>query len=163
LIIISLKGKLKKPFIIIKPSCYVNNSGVAALQCINEYDLRPQDFLVVVDDVHLAFGEIRIRKSGGDGGHNGLNSIIYHLNTSDFPRIRFGIGEEFDNGYLSDYVLSKFSGNEIKVLTGLMNLTAHLIKAFIIGGSDFLLSEYSRLKNIKTKENKASKTNESQE
>jgi peptidyl-tRNA hydrolase, PTH1 family len=158
------QGEIEEnPFIIIKPSSYVNNSGLAALQCVNKYNLLPQNLLVVVDDVNLAFGEIRIRKSGGDGGHNGLNSIIYHLNTNDFPRIRFGIGEEFEKGYLSDYVLSKFSENEIRVLTGLMDLTAHFIKAFIIGGPDFLLSEYSRLKNIKTKENKASKTNESME
>lgn len=153
----------ENPFIIIKPSNYVNNSGLAALQCINEYNILPQNLLVVVDDVNIEFGEIRIRKSGGDGGHNGLSSIIYHLNTTEFPRIRFGIGEEFEEGYLSNYVLSSFTPNELKVLTGLMDLTAHLIKAFIIGGFDFLLSEYSRSKNIKTKENKASKTNESQE
>lgn len=151
------------PFSILKPTTYVNNSGVAAHQCINYYKIVTQDLLVVVDDINLSFGEIRLRKSGGDGGHNGLNSIIYHLNTEDFPRLRFGIAGEFEKGTLSEFVLSKFSIEENNNLKKLSDFSSHLIFSFIKGGYDLMLSEFSRIKNIENKENRASQTNENQE
>lgn len=150
-------------FSIIKPSNYVNNSGVAAQQCLYSYNIGVHDLLVVVDDINLGFGEIRIRKSGGDGGHNGLNSIIYHINSDEFPRMRFGIGEKFEKGNLSDYVLSKFSDEESKELKKYMTTSAYLLESFVKGGYDLMLTEFSRLKNIEIKENKASQTNERQE
>lgn len=158
------EGEIEEhPFSIIKPSNFVNNSGLAAYQCLNSYSISTQELLVVVDDVNLAFGEIRIRKSGGDGGHNGLNSIIYHLNSVEFPRMRLGIGENFPKGYLSDYVLSKFSDSENQELKKYFNTSSYLLESFIKGGYNFMISEYSRLKNLEVKENKASQTNERQE
>lgn len=158
------EGKIgENHFCLVKPTTFVNNSGVAALSCIQYFRISSQDLLVVVDDVNIKFGEIRLRKSGGDGGHNGLKSIIYHLNTDDFPRLRFGIGEDFEKGSLSDYVLSKFSKEENEALENISLTTYNLFNSFITGGYDYMLSEFSRLKNSELKENKTSKTNESQE
>ncbi len=85
-----------EPFVLLKPDTYVNNSGLAVLDCINHYRIEVNDVLVVVDDINLALSKIRIRKSGGDGGHNGLYSIIYHLESKDFSRLRIGIGDDFE-------------------------------------------------------------------
>ncbi|MCJ7554762.1 MAG: aminoacyl-tRNA hydrolase [Ignavibacteriaceae bacterium] len=152
-----------KPFVIVKPTTYVNNTGVAIHQCLSFYGIIAQDLLVLVDDINLSFGEIRLRKSGGDGGHNGLTSIIYHLNTEDFPRLRFGIDNDFEKGALSDYVLSQFNDEELGKMNKLSELSSILISSFIIDGYDFMLAEYSRLKNIELKENRANNTNENQE
>lgn len=158
------EGKIgENHFCLVKPTTFVNNSGVAALSCTQYFGILSQDLLVVVDDVNIKFGEIRLRKSGGDGGHNGLRSIIYHLNSEDFPRLRFGIGEDFEKGNLSEYVLSKFTKEENEALENISLTTYTLLNSFITGGYDYMLSEFSRLKNLELKENKTSKTNESQE
>ncbi|MDR3665957.1 MAG: aminoacyl-tRNA hydrolase, partial [Ignavibacteriaceae bacterium] len=99
-------------FSLIKPSTFVNNSGIAALQAITEYNTPVDDFLVIADDINLETGKVRIRIGGGDGGHNGINSIIYHLNSDEFPRLRIGIGNNFGKGEMADYVLSSFSNDE---------------------------------------------------
>lgn len=157
------EGELENnSFIIIKPTTFVNNTGVAAHQCLTFYGIVSQNLLVLVDDVNLKFGDIRIRKTGGDGGHKGLNSIIYHLKTEDFPRLRFGIGDHFEKGNLSDYVLSKFDVEEIKKMGNLFEFTSVLISSFIKDGYDYMLTEYSRLKNLE-KNNRANNTNENQE
>ena len=78
-------------YILAKPTTFVNRSGVAAEQIIREYEFQLNDFLVVVDDINLSLGEYRIRLAGGDGGHNGLKSIIYSTGSDLFPRIRIGI------------------------------------------------------------------------
>ncbi len=158
------EGKIgEHHFCLVKPTTYVNNSGIAALSCIQFYQISSLDLLVVVDDVNLNFGEIRLRKSGGDGGHNGLRSLINHLNTEDFPRLRVGIGEEFEKGNLSEYVLSKFSNEEIQILSKISIAIYNLFKSFITGGYNSMLSEYSFFKNKESKKNKESQTNESKE
>ncbi|MDZ7766740.1 MAG: aminoacyl-tRNA hydrolase [Melioribacteraceae bacterium] len=111
------EGKLKdSEFIIIKPTTYVNNSGLAARDVLDFFDIAVEDLLVIVDDIALHTGNVRVRKSGGSGGHNGLESLIYHINSENFPRIRFGIGNRFEEGFQADYVLSKFSEKEFKEL-----------------------------------------------
>lgn len=155
------EGELDKiPFVLIKPTTYVNNSGLAAKQCLNLYNIDIEDFLVIVDDVNLQFGELRLRKAGGDGGHNGLSSIIYHLNSEDFPRLRFGIGGEFDKGRLSGYVLSPFSKEELTVINDLSDLVISLLESFIKDGYHAMLTRYSR---IKKKEIQNDKTNDENE
>lgn len=157
------EGELEsKSFIIVKPTTYVNNTGVAAHQCLTFYGIVPKNLLVLVDDVNLKLGDIRLRKSGGDGGHNGLNSIIYHLNNENFPRLRFGIGDNIEKGNLSEFVLSKFEDEEIKKMENLFELTSFLIYSFIRDGYDYMITEYSRLKNLE-KNNQPNNTNENQE
>lgn len=132
-------------FALIKPATYVNNSGVAAFQAINYYKADTKDLLVIVDDIHLKLAAYRVRASGGDGGHNGVNSIIYHLASDQFPRIRIGIGNDFEKGALADYVLDDFTGNELEQLNVTFNTCEQLVKEFISGGLGSMLNLNSRL------------------
>ncbi len=136
-----------KPFILAKPTTYVNNSGIAVKDLINLYNIPVEDVLVVVDDINLNEFDFRLKKSGSDGGHNGLASIIFHLNTDAFPRLRIGIGSNFEKGSLAEYVLSDFDENELKKLYESFTHTSALIRAFIVGGFNACLSEYSKIKN----------------
>jgi PTH1 family peptidyl-tRNA hydrolase len=137
----------QEPFVLIKPSTYVNLSGVSVHNCISNYKIDVKDLLILVDDINIDFASARVRKSGGNGGHNGLNSIIYHLNSDEFPRLKIGIGNNFENGFLPDYVLSDFDEDEMIKLKSTFELGTQLIESFIIGGFDLLLSTYSRLLN----------------
>lgn len=138
-------------FVLIKPSTYVNLSGEAVLKCIDHYKLDFKDILVIVDDINLPVAEYRIRKSGGDGGHNGLTSIIYHLCSKDFARIRIGIGSEFEKGSLPDFVLSDFNNDEVKKLKSTFDISLKLTENFVIGGFDLMLKEFSKDRNAKNK------------
>lgn len=142
------EGKVEGvPFILAKPTTYVNNSGIAVKDLIGYYNIPVQDILVVVDDINLNEFDFRLKKSGSDGGHNGLASIIYHLNSDAFPRLRIGIGSNFDKGSLADYVLSDFDEIELKKLFETFEYTSAIIRAFIVGGYNSCLSEYSKIKN----------------
>lgn len=134
-------------FILIKPTTYVNNSGLAALQIIEKYPVQLEDFLVVCDDLNIPKGEIKIKQSGGDGGHNGLASIIYHLNSNKFPRLRFGIGNGFDKGDMAKYVLSKISLKDFELIDKNLNLSIVLLTDFILGGMKNMLNCYSKNNN----------------
>lgn len=135
-------------FVLIKPDTYVNNSGFAVLDCVNHYKINVTEILVVVDDINLNFSDIRVRKSGGDGGHNGLSSIIYHLNNNNFSRLRIGIGNDFESGKLSSYVLSDFDKNDFMQLKQSFEISTKLLESFISDGYDRMLSTFSRLKNL---------------
>ncbi len=132
------------PFVLIKPVTYVNLSGVAVLNYVNNFNINVKDLLIVLDDVNLQTASIRIRKSGGDGGHNGLKSIIYHLNSNQFPRLRIGVGNDFKIGQLSDYVLTDFSENELLKLSKSFDLSIQLIENFVTDGYDKMLNTFSR-------------------
>lgn len=136
-----------KPFVLAKPTTYVNNSGIAVKDLKSFYNIPVKDVLVVVDDINIEEFDFRLKKSGSDGGHNGLASIIYALNTDAFPRLRIGIGSDFEKGSLSDYVLSDFNETELKKLFETFEYTSAIIRAFIVGGYDSCLSEYSKIKN----------------
>lgn len=131
------------PFFLIKPTTYVNLSGEAALSFINEHSINLIDFLVVHDDINFPEGEIRLKISGGDGGHKGVKSIIYHLQSDQFPRIRFGIGNNFADGNLSDYVLSKFQNNSLDLIENSIKFAVILIEKFILYGTKGMLDYYS--------------------
>lgn len=143
------KGELDNhPFLLVKPSSFVNNSGTPVLAVVEEYGLNLSDILVIVDDIHIPTGSIRIRKSGGDGGHNGLNSIIYHLQSDEFPRIRIGIGDNFASGKLPDYVLSNFDEDDKKKLSKVFDLNLKLFDDFIRAGFHKMLNSYSQLRKL---------------
>lgn len=142
------------PFVLIKPSTYVNLSGVAVLSSVTRYKIDFKDILIVVDDINLEFSEFRLRKSGGDGGHNGLSSIIYHLNCDQFPRIRIGIGNNFEKGELPKYVLSDFDKDEQIKLKSTFEMSTQLVESFILDGYNAMLNTYSRLINLEKKNNK---------
>lgn len=97
------------------PTTYMNNSGRAVSQLVEEYDLAPQECLVIYDDINLPLGKIRIRLKGSDGGHNGIGSVIEHLETTEIPRIRLGIGPLPENADQIDFVLGHFSAEGKKI------------------------------------------------
>lgn len=132
-------------FVLVKPAAYVNNSGVAALQALNYYNTSINDLLVIVDDVNLSLASYRVRSSGGDGGHNGLGSIIYHLASDQFPRIRIGVGNDFEKGSMARYVLENFNKSELNLLADTFSTCGLLVKEFISGGINSMLNLNSRL------------------
>lgn len=142
-----------KNYALIKPATYVNNSGIAAKQVMEIHNVECEDFLVISDDISLKVGTYRVRLSGGDGGHNGLASIIYHFNSSKFPRIRIGISSEMQKTELSDFVLSDFSEDEFDVLRKIFKDVSLLVREFIIGGNKQMLETNSRFAKD-SKENK---------
>jgi len=140
------EGKIgNSQYSLIKPSTYVNESGKAAWQALQLNKIDIKDFLVVVDDLNLKFGDLKVNAAGGDSGHNGMSSIIYHLNSNQFPRFRIGIGSLFEKGKMAEYVLTDFNNEEIESLKNTFSLGLALIKEFVSGGIKQMLDANSRL------------------
>ncbi len=119
-----------RTFVLIKPSTYMNRSGRAINYWLDKEKLLPERMLVVVDDVSLALGTLRMRMKGGDGGHNGLASIIEMLGHNNFVRLRFGIGSEYPKGYQVDYVLGKWEKQELEVIKPRIKTAGDMILSF---------------------------------
>ena len=133
-------------FSLIKPSNYVNNSGLSAMQALSKYHAEINDLLIIYDDVYLQTGTFRLKLSGGDGGHKGLSSIIYHLSSEDVSRIRIGVGsKDFSQDNISEYVLSDFSKEDVNLLIEVFQNCSTLVDAFICGGKKQLLDVNSKL------------------
>lgn len=106
-----------KRVIVMKPQTFMNESGKAVRECSDFYKIPPSKIIIVFDDTSLPVGAVRIKRSGTDGGHNGIKSIISHLGSNEFPRIKLGIGQKPHPDYdLADYVLSNFNKNEIPLM-----------------------------------------------
>ncbi|HPR16896.1 MAG TPA: aminoacyl-tRNA hydrolase [Candidatus Cloacimonadota bacterium] len=129
--------------IIIKPNTYMNRSGVAVTSVLTNN--RLEDILVIVDDINLPLGEIRLRNNGGFGGHNGLKSIGEALGTDNFKRMRIGVGSPQQED-LSDYVLSDFSLEEKQKLQIMTDFAADLLKEYVMYDFDHMVVTYSKLK-----------------
>jgi PTH1 family peptidyl-tRNA hydrolase len=102
------------------PTTFMNNSGIAVLELYEHFSLSLENILIILDDINLPFGKLRLKNKGSDGGHNGLHSIIYHLKSEEIPRLRIGIGSpplDCDN---ATWVLSRFSASEEKELPGIL-------------------------------------------
>lgn len=107
----------EKRCLLMKPSTFMNNSGEAVEEAARFYKIPPEKILIIYDDINLDVGKLRIRSKGSDGGHNGMKSIILHLNSDNFPRIRIGVGKKPHPDYdLADWVLSRFTKDEGKLL-----------------------------------------------
>ena len=125
------KVKFKgRTFVLAKPMTYMNLSGKAVHYWMQKEKIAPENMLIIVDDLALPFGTVRIKKNGGDGGHNGLSDIISILGTNNFNRLRFGIGNEFSRGHQVDYVLGKWSEIEKKLLDERIKKVIQAIKNF---------------------------------
>jgi len=136
-------------FVLIKPTTYVNLSGEAAISVINRYLIHLEDFFVITDDINLTPGALRIRKEGSDGGHNGLKSIIYSLNTTLFPRLRFGIGNSFEKGKMPDYVLSPFPEAETDLINDAVKNSKIVLSEYISGNIESAIAALGKMKNTK--------------
>jgi len=98
--------------ILVKPQTYMNNSGIAVKNLLEDYNLKPEEILVIFDDLDLPLGTIRLRKVGSSGGQKGVKSIIEHIKTENFPRLKIGIGRPAKKEDVADYVLSPFNKDE---------------------------------------------------
>jgi peptidyl-tRNA hydrolase, PTH1 family len=134
------KGRI---FLLLKPSTYVNRSGLAIDYWLKKTRLYPENMLVVVDDLALPFGTIRIRPKGGDGGHNGLINITQVLGTQDYARLRFGIGNNFHSGQQVDYVLGRWDGEEKAALPEKLTTCCNVIKSFGISGLELTMTQFN--------------------
>src|SRR5690606_9818077 len=105
-----------RTFVLVKPQTFMNLSGKAVRYWLDQENLEPAQLLVIGDDLALPFGKVRLRASGGAGGHNGFSSIIELLGTEAFPRLRFGIGNEFPRGRQSEHVLGPWNPEEREAL-----------------------------------------------
>lgn len=130
--------------LVLKPSTFMNLSGVAVRYWMNKEKLPLENLLVVVDDMALPFGTLRIRKQGSDAGHNGLKNIAAELGTQNYARLRFGIGNEFPRGGQIDYVLGKFPPEEMQKMPEVLKKAVDAIKAFCLSGPDFAMTHYNR-------------------
>jgi peptidyl-tRNA hydrolase, PTH1 family len=122
-----------------KPDTFMNRSGLAVEALQRRYKLELSDILVVVDDIHLPMGTVRIRPKGGSGGHNGLQDIIDWLDSGDFARVRIGVGKEFVEGRQSDYVLSPFDEEEQEVLEGVIKKAVNASLNFVTDGIELAM------------------------
>ncbi len=136
-----------KRMLLMKPQTFMNNSGEAVREAAAFYKIAPENIIVIVDDIALAPGAMRVRAKGSAGGHNGLKSIIYHLESDTFPRIRLGVGEkpnpEFD---LADWVLGTFSKDDIDNMMQCFEATLDSIPMIADGKTDMAMGRCNGLK-----------------
>lgn len=119
-----------RTLILIKPTTYMNLSGKAVKYWLDKENIPRENLLVVVDDIALETGVLRTKKSGSDGGHNGLIHITETLLTKDFARLRFGIGNDFAKGYQVNYVLGKWTRKEEEIILPKIEMAVEVIKNF---------------------------------
>lgn len=133
--------------LLIKPLTYMNNSGIAVIEVLEHYDeLRNNRMLVVYDDFQLPLGAVRIRQAGSDGGHNGLGSIIYHLQSDEFPRLRCGIKSESMPSTRDDkvdFVLSKFTAGELPAVRTMIQKASEACMAAATGSIEQAMNRYN--------------------
>lgn len=130
--------------LLMKPTTYMNLSGDAIAAAANFYKIPPEQVLVIYDDISLPPGKLRLRRKGSAGGHNGIKSIIAQLGTEEFPRIRVGVGAKPNPQYdLADWVLSKFSEEDMKALQPALEHAADAAKKIVSGAMNGAMNLYS--------------------
>jgi PTH1 family peptidyl-tRNA hydrolase len=129
--------------ILARPQTYVNVSGEAVRDLRRRHRLRPQDILVVIDDLDLPLGRLRLRASGSAGGHNGLKSIIEALGTTEFPRLRVGIGRPPEGVDPADHVLTRFTSDERAVVDAALDRAAEAIETAITEGIETAMNRFN--------------------
>ena len=148
---ISLKGMYGKGMIgsekviLVKPMTYMNNSGECVRAFVDYYKVDPEEEVIIVyDDITLEPGSIRVRKKGSAGGHNGIKSIIAHLGTEKFKRIRVGVGEKPANWDLADFVLAPFKGEEKEAAQEGIELAAKAVRVILEEGADAAMNQFNK-------------------
>jgi PTH1 family peptidyl-tRNA hydrolase len=138
---ISVKGR---EMILLKPSTFMNLSGTAVRYWMQEEKIPLENVLVVVDDLALPFGSLRLKGQGSDAGHNGLKHIAATLGTQSYARLRFGIGNDFPRGHQVDYVLGEFSSDEKEALTERLELAGEIVTSFCLAGIAITMNQYNK-------------------
>jgi peptidyl-tRNA hydrolase, PTH1 family len=131
--------------ICVKPTTFMNESGKAVKYWMGKEKITPQQILVVLDDLALPLSKFRLRPGGSDAGHNGLTSIQESLGTSSYPRLRFGIGNNFPRGRQVGYVLGKWTPEELPLVRMKIGKSVELIESFVSIGIDRTMSLYNNL------------------
>ncbi|HWB62262.1 MAG TPA: aminoacyl-tRNA hydrolase [Chitinophagales bacterium] len=133
-----------KNIYVIKPTTYMNLSGKAVRYWMTELKIQPQNLLVVLDDIAIPFGTLRIRPKGSDGGHNGLKDIDATLGNNNYPRLRFGVGNDFAKGRQVDYVLGNWGVEEMKQLDDKILNATNAVSSFMFEGLERAMSKYNK-------------------
>ena len=137
-------GKFKgKQLVIIKPTTYMNLSGKAVNYWMQAEKIAVENISIVTDDIALPFGTLRLKKKGSDGGHNGLADIAEVLGTTDYNRLRFGVGNDFPKGHQVDYVLGRWTKEQATELPARIDKAVEMIKSFVSIGVDRTMSMYN--------------------
>ena len=137
----SLKGR---KVVLLKPSTFMNLSGNAVRYWLGKENIDQHRMLVVSDDVALPLGQFRLKASGSNGGHNGLGHI-QQLIGQDYPRLRMGIGNDYPQGGQIDWVLGRYSDEELKQLQPSIDVAVEIIKSFVLAGIDITMNQFNKL------------------
>ena len=133
-----------KSCLIMRPQTFMNKSGEAISDAMDFYEIDPENIIVIYDDISLDVGAMRIRRKGSAGGHNGMKSIIALCGTQDFPRVKIGIGAKPHPDYdLADWVLSRFSDEDMKKLSEVFNHTAEAVELIIKGETGEAMNRFN--------------------
>ncbi|MFY7741020.1 MAG: aminoacyl-tRNA hydrolase [Flavobacterium sp.] len=135
-----IKGRT---ILLLKPNTYMNLSGKAVKYWMEKENIEKENILVITDDLNLSFGTIRIKTKGSDGGHNGLKSIQSILNTTEYPRFRFGISDQFKKGQQVNYVLGEWDDAEKLKLPERLEKSAEIIQSFALAGLNNTMNEFN--------------------
>lgn len=138
---LSLKGR---QLVLLKPSTYMNLSGNAVRYWMQQEKVPLENVLIVVDDLALPFGTLRLKPKGGDAGHNGLKHIAATLGTENYARLRFGIGNNFPKGAQIDYVLGHFSEEEKQQMGERIDTACEIIKSFCLAGIAITMNQFNK-------------------
>ncbi len=132
-----------KRVLLMKPQTYMNESGKAVVEAMNFYKIRPQNVVIIYDDISLDVGLMRIKRKGSDGGQKGMRSIIYLSGSDEFPRVKIGIGHKPEKWELADWVLSNFSTDEKKLIDDTAKRAADAVELIIKGDIDKAMNLYN--------------------
>ena len=141
--ITTLKVKNQTLFLL-KPSTYMNLSGNAVRYWMNEKKIPLENLLVVVDDIALPFGQLRMKPAGSEGGHNGLRHITSVLGTQQYARLRFGVGNDFPKGRQIDYVLGEFEAADLEKMDERLEAAGEMVKSFALAGIQFTMNHFNK-------------------
>ena len=137
---LSIKGR---QMLLLKPSTYMNLSGNAVRYWMQQEKIPLENVLIIVDDLALPFGSLRLKGKGSDAGHNGLKHIAATLGTQNYARLRFGIGNDFPKGRQIDYVLGKFGEEDMKLMPERLETAGEIIKSFCLAGLNITMNQYN--------------------
>ncbi len=132
-----------RDLIVLKPNTFMNLSGNAVRYWLQKENIPVENLLIVVDDLALPFGTLRLKPKGSDAGHNGLKNIAQLLNTQEYSRLRFGIGNDFPRGGQIDYVLGKFPPEELRLMPGILDRATEIIKSFCLAGIQITMNQFN--------------------
>ena len=138
---INLKGRTLH---LIKPTTYMNLSGKAVTYWMQDLKIPKENILIIVDDLAIPFGSLRLKPKGSAAGHNGLKSIEGMLGSNEYARLRFGIGDNYPKGRQVDYVLSGFDADELPALPALIDKSIEIIKRFATIGVELTMTNFNK-------------------